>query len=508
VLGDGVDPGRPCLDTACKHAIDTGKAYYLFALPVLVIVTVLARNVRRGGFGRLLTAIRDNEDAARAFTVPAARVKTQGFLLAGFVAGIGGALYGHALSRIGSSTFPTSASIAVVAMTVIGGISLLSGPIIGALFVIGIPAFVPLDSAGLAASAFGQLIIILYLPSGLGGLAEPVRDRIVKALGRRAGIDVAAAYDETPTAAGSAPATTSAQVRQRVSPVEVRERLRPSGSTLLAVSGLRKSFGGVHAVRGVSVSVRAGETVGLIGPNGAGKTTTFELIGGFTKADAGRVVFEGHDVTTLGPEARGRLGLIRSFQDAALFPTLTVYETVRLSLERTDPTRFFSSVLGFSGGERQKGQLSRDLIGFMGLDRYSSSQVQQLSTGTRRIVEIACLVGLQPTLLLLDEPSSGIAQRETEALGQLLETIKAQLQLSLLIIEHDIPLVMGLADRIVAMADGEVIASGTPDVVRNDPAVVEAYLGGSLAVIDRSGAAPTPAQETVEAQREVEEAVR
>src|SRR4051812_20177241 len=487
ILGDGVDPGRPCLESTCKHALDTGEAYYFFALPVLVLVTLLARNVRCGGFGRLLTAIRDNEDAARAFTVPAARVKTQGFLLAGFVAGIGGALYGHALSRIGSSTFPTSASIAVVAMTVIGGISLLAGPIIGAVFVLGVPAFLPLDSAGLAATSFGQLLIILYLPAGLGGLAEPVRDRIVKALGRRAGIDVDAAYDETPTAIGSAPAATSAQVRQRVAPVEVPERLRPPGSSLLEVTGLRRSFGGVHAVRGVSLSVRAGETVGLIGPNGAGKTTTFELIGGFTKADAGRVVFEGQDITAFGPEARGRLGLIRSFQDAALFPTLTVQETVRLSLERTHPTRFFGSVLGFSGGEREKARITRDLIGFMGLDRYRASQVQELSTGPRRIVEIACLVGLQPTLLLLDEPSSGIAQRETEALGQLLETIKEQLQLSLLIIEHDIPLVMGLSDRIVAMADGEVISTGTPDVVRHDPSVVEAYLGGSITVIERSG---------------------
>jgi ABC-type branched-subunit amino acid transport system ATPase component/ABC-type branched-subunit amino acid transport system permease subunit len=488
ILGDGVDPGRPCLTSTCTRALDTGKAYYFFALPVLVLVTLLARNVRSGGFGRLLTAIRDNEDAARAFTVPAARVKTQGFLLAGFVAGIGGALYGHALSRIGSSTFPTSASIAVVAMTVIGGISLLAGPIIGAMFVLGIPAFLPLDSAGLAANSLGQLLIILYLPAGLGGLAEPLRDKIVRRLGRRAGIDVEAAYDEVPTAAGSAPST-SAQVRQRTAPVPPADRLRPPGSLLLDVTDLRKSFGGVHAVRGVSLSVLAGETVGLIGPNGAGKTTTFELIGGFTKADAGRVVFEGQDITSYGPEARGRLGLIRSFQDAALFPTLTVQETVRLSLERSMPTPFFASILGFSGGERDKQRLTRELIGFMGLDRYRTSQVQQLSTGTRRIVEIACLVGLQPTLLLLDEPSSGIAQRETEALGELLKTIKSQLQLTLLIIEHDIPLIMGMSDRIIAMADGQVIASGSPDIVRNDPAVVEAYLGGSMAAIERSGVA-------------------
>jgi ABC-type branched-subunit amino acid transport system ATPase component len=332
----------------------------------------------------------------------------------------------------------------------------------------------------------------------------------VRALGRRAGIDVAAAYDEVPTAAGSAPST-SAQVRQRQAPVRPTERLRPPGSLLLEVSGLRKSFGGVHAVRGVSLSVLAGETVGLIGPNGAGKTTTFELIGGFTRADAGRVRFEGQDITSFGPEARGRLGLIRSFQDAALFPTLTVQETVRLSLERQSPTPFFGSILGFSGREKDKQRLTRELIAFMGLDRYRTSQVQQLSTGTRRIVEIACLVGLQPTLLLLDEPSSGIAQRETEALGELLNTIKAQLQLTLLIIEHDIPLVMGLSDRIVAMADGQVIASGTPDIVRNDPAVVEAYLGGSMAAIERSGVAavrPDGAVSVPEPQRPVVEAVR
>src|SRR5689334_13021183 len=374
-------------------------------------------------------------------------------------------------------------------MTVIGGISLLAGPILGAFFVLGIPAFLPLDSAGLAANSFGQLLIILYLPAGLGGLAEPIRDRIVRRLGRRAGIDVEAAYAEVPTAAGSA-GSSSAQVRQRQAPVRPAERLRPPGSLLLDVTGLRKSFGGVHAVRGVSLSVLAGETVGLIGPNGAGKTTTFELIGGFTKADAGRVVFEGQDITSYGPEARGRLGLIRSFQDAALFPTMTVQETVRLSLERNSPTPFFASILGVTGGkERDKQRLTRELIGFMGLDSYRTSQIQQLSTGTRRIVEIACLVGLQPTLLLLDEPSSGIAQRETEALGALLDTIKSQLKLTLFIIEHDIPLVMGMSDRIIAMADGQVIASGTPDIVRNDPAVVEAYLGGSMAAIERSGVA-------------------
>jgi ABC-type branched-subunit amino acid transport system ATPase component len=346
-----------------------------------------------------------------------------------------------------------------------------------------------------AASALGQLLVIMYLPAGLGGLAEPLRDRVVKMLGRRAGYDVDAIYADVATAAGSAqtaPTTERARAPRRL-PVPTAEQLQPPGSVLLEVRELRKSFGGVRAVRGVSFDVRAGETLGLIGPNGAGKTTTFELLGGFTKADSGRVVYEGEDITDLGPESRGRLGLIRSFQDAALFPTLTVAETVRLSLEKEHPTPFLASVIGLPTNEPAKQALVDDLLDFMGLGKYRSMQVQELSTGTRRITELACLVALRPTLLLLDEPSSGVAQRETEALGALLEDLKRSLSLTLVVIEHDIPLIMKLSDRIVAMADGEIISYGSSDHVRNDPAVVEAYLGGSIAAIERSDSTPAGA---------------
>jgi energy-coupling factor transporter ATP-binding protein EcfA2 len=147
------------------------------------------------------------------------------------------------------------------------------------------------------------------------------------------------------------------------------------------------------------------------------------------------------------------------------------------------------SLLGLKGAERRKREKAEELVAWMGLERYRSSQIQELSTGTRRTTEIACLVALQPQLLLLDEPSSGVAQKETEALGRLLVRLKAELGLTLVIIEHDIPLIMELADRIVCMADGEVIAAGTPDVVRIDPAVVEAYLGGSITAIERSAGA-------------------
>jgi len=503
VLGSGKDPGRPIIG---GNALTTGREYYFVALATVVVAMLLARNIRSGGVGRLLVAVRDNEDAARSFTVPASLVKLQAFALAGFLAGVGGAMYGHSLPLISASSFPTSASIDVVKIAVIGGLSLLAGPLLGAVVVLGIPDFLPLDSAGLAATALGQLLIIMYLPGGLAQLVGPLRDRVVRFLGRRAGIDVEAAYLAeasgvvTTGGAGATGGETLAADRPAASaePRAVPAHLaatrprRSASGMILSAHGLRKSFGGVRAVRGVSFDVRTGETLGLIGPNGAGKTTTFELLAGFTKADEGTVTFAGRDVTYLSPEARGRLGLIRSFQDAGLFPTLTVAECVQLALERVDATRFLPAIAGLTGQERRKERAARELVSWMGLDRYRSSQIQELSTGTRRIAEIACLVALQPTLLLLDEPSSGVAQRETEALGTLLVRLREQLSLTLVIIEHDIPLIMGISDRIVAMADGEVIAAGTPDIVRSDPAVVEAYLGGSLTAIERSGGAAVP----------------
>ena len=496
MLGTGRDPGRPIV---LGHALSSGRGYYFFALALMLVTLLAVRNVRRSGFGRLLVAIRDNEENARAFTIRAPMVKMQGYVLAGFIAGLGGAAYGHSLSSIGASTFPASASTDIVVMSVIGGISVTAGPILGALWVLGVPAFVPLDSAGLAATQLGSLLLILFVPTGLVRFAEPIRDRLISWIARRhglgatdAGTEVAAPGPELAAEPGPALGAEPRLGRdvgagQRAS-LSLALRGPPRRGVILQAEELRRSFGGVKAVDGVSFSVRAGETLGLIGPNGAGKTTTFELLSGFTRLDSGQVRYDRRDVTTLGPEGRARLGLIRSFQDAALFPTLTVLDTVMLALERISPTRFLSSVLGWTRSERAKELQARELVATMGLDHYRDRQIRELSTGTRRITEIACLVALEPALLLLDEPSSGIAQRETEALGQLLVDLKRQLNLTLVVIEHDIPLIMGISDRIVAMADGRVIAVGSPTEVRNHPQVVESYLGGNVLALERSGA--------------------
>ena len=481
-LGAGVVPGRPIL---FGNELTTSREYYWFALGVLVLALWLARNVRRGGFGRLLVAVRDNEDNARAFAVRARLVQLEGFAISGFVAGLGGATFGHLLPNLGPSAFPTRGSVDVVAMTVIGGVSLLVGPLIGAFYIIGIPSFLPLDSAGLAATQLGWLILVLYLPGGVAQGLEPIRSRYVAWAARRHGLDpdvdpVATAESDRPVVFRGTGSALAEVVGRTVD--------APRGTVLLRATELRKRFGGVQAVDDVSLQVRAGEIVGLIGPNGAGKTTTFELLGGFTRADRGRVAFDGEDVSDLGPEGRADRGLIRSFQDAALFPTLTVLDTARLAFERTAPTSVLASLLGLRGAERDKDRMARELVGAMGLDSYRHARIQELSTGTRRITELACLVALQPRLLLLDEPSSGVAQRETEALGRLLRDLHHELGLTMLVIEHDIPLVMGLSDRIIAMDAGRVIAVGTPDQVRSHPDVISSYLGGSIAAVERSDA--------------------
>jgi ABC-type branched-subunit amino acid transport system ATPase component/ABC-type branched-subunit amino acid transport system permease subunit len=483
MLGEGIDPGRPIIG----HTIfDTGKKYYLFALIPLVVTIWLASNIWRSGIGRRLRAIRDNESAARAFTIPATAVKLQGFVLAGVLAGMGGALYGHALSRLAPTAFPISASIDVAAMTVLGGIGVLAGPLIGAFYIIGVPQFLPLDNAGLAATALGWLVLILYFPGGIAQMLKPLRDRVIDFLAGLGGVDARAVRSEE--AAGEE----ASVVSDRLTFTRRIDRVATADGPLLSVESVSKSFGGVQAVEGVSFEVQQGEIVGLIGPNGAGKTTLFELVGGFTKGDAGKVRFAGRDVTSMGPEGRGRLGLIRSFQDAALFPTMTVLETVMLGLERAQPTRLAPALFGLGRADREREERARELISLMGLHAYRNKQISALSTGTRRITELTCLMAMEPTLLLLDEPASGIAQRETEALGDLLVRLKEALDITLVVIEHDIPMIMRLSDRVLAMESGRLIADGTPDVVRNDPAVIESYLGGDTRAIERSGILDAP----------------
>jgi len=255
---------------------------------------------------------------------------------------------------------------------------------------------------------------------------------------------------------------------------------------------LTRSFGGVRAVDEVCMSVAPGEVVGIIGPNGAGKTTLFDVISGFTPEDSGRLVLAGHDITGLAPNRRARRGLGRSFQDARLFPAMTVDEALSVSLERfittKDPVSAALHLPNTYDAEKHVAKRVDELVELMGLGAFRTKFLRELSTGSRRIVDLACVIAHRPTVILFDEPSSGIAQRETEALGPVLLQIREGLGAALLVIEHDMPLVSSVSDRLIAMDQGRVIAEGTPDDVLTHPVVVESYLGSNADVLARSGA--------------------
>ena len=269
---------------------------------------------------------------------------------------------------------------------------------------------------------------------------------------------------------------------------------RPAPVAVLDVVDVSVRFGGIQAVRGVSLTVDSGEIVGIIGPNGAGKTTLFDLISGFTRNDAGRILLGGHDVTRLSPDRRARLGLGRSFQDARLFPALTVEETIAVSLDRwvdvKDPINSALHLPASFDSEQKVGQRVDELIELLNLEAFRTKFVRELSTGSRRVVDLACVVAHHPSIVLLDEPSSGIAQREAEALGPLLLRIRDTLGAGLVVIEHDMPLITGISDRLVALDQGQVLTSGSPDEVLHHPEVIASYLGDTDAVIARSGAQP------------------
>ena len=260
---------------------------------------------------------------------------------------------------------------------------------------------------------------------------------------------------------------------------------------LLSCRGIVKRFGGIHAVDEVDVDLRQGEILGLIGQNGAGKTTLFDCISGFLPIDAGTVELRGRDVTEWAPHERARAGLGRSFQEALLYPSLTTWETIAIAFERhLGSKEMVAAALHLPASYESETDLAgrvEALIELMGLGAFRDKLLGELSSGSRRIVELACILAQDPAVVLLDEPSAGVAQRETEALGPLLRRVQVYTGCSMLVIEHDMPLIAAVSDEVIALELGAVIARGTPQEVLSHPRVVESYLGTDAAAIARSG---------------------
>jgi ABC-type branched-subunit amino acid transport system ATPase component/ABC-type branched-subunit amino acid transport system permease subunit len=455
--------------------LESQKSFYFLTLAALVIVVVVVARLRTTGIGRSTIAVRDNPDTAAAYTISPTRTKLRAFALAGGIAALGGALLAANIQTVPTTRiFTVADSLLLVAIVVIGGLGSVAGAILGAIWVVGLPAFFPDNEiVPLLTSSVGLLVLLLYFPGGLVQIGHAARQAIIGWAEGRLGDRPAKATHAVPV------------------PARDERPTLPAGTPALRATDVVVRFGGILAVDRTSIEVADGEIVGLIGTNGAGKSTLMNAIGGYVPC-SGAVEILGQSAGGRSSASRARLGLGRTFQAATLFPELTVRETVLVALEARRRTGLVSSAVFWPPAirhERVRKAEADEIIDFLGLGRYADAFIGDLSTGTRRIVELAGLLALDARVLCLDEPTAGVAQRETEAFGPLIREIRRELGAAMLVIEHDMPLIMGISDRVYCLELGRVIAEGEPQAVRSDPAVIASYLGTDERAIARSGAA-------------------
>jgi len=402
------------------------------------VLCVLVGVLRRGALGQRMLAVRSNERAAAAAAVNPRTVKLTAFGIAAFIAGVAGSLYAYNFGSVSADRFNAVTALSLIAFAYAGGITLISGAVFAGL--ISAQALIPYaldDWFGLNGNwflLFGGVILIFTLLQNPEGVAGDFYRRTHK----------------------------RPVIRAPLAPSAVREGRAPRGQrpdhasrpAALRVNELSVSFGGVHALNGVSLQVHEGELVGLIGPNGAGKTTLIDAITGFVGFTGG-VELDSADIGGLPSYQRARRGLSRTWQSTELFEDLDVREN--LTVASADPS-------------------VEETLGLVGMDWAADAMPGQLSAGQRKLVGVARALAARPRLLCLDEPAAGLDTAESAELGQCLRSLADQGQ-SMLLIEHDMGLVLSICDRVVVLEFGRVIADDAPQEVRRDPRVIAAYLG-------------------------------
>ncbi len=442
--------------------------YMVVSLLLLLLVWLLDVNVVRTRLGRAFRTIRENESVAAAYGIPVTRYKLLAFVLSGALAGLAGAMYGHAIGFVNNeSPFNFNLSLQLVIIVVVAGAGHRLAAIVTALVFWVFPSFISgLHQWAYIAGAVGLMATVAGHPDGLAGLREQRRRP------KPADDDL----DE------ELPALPQLPVPAR--PVSLAASLASAGAPVLEVQDVSVRFGGLRAVAGVSLAVPQGRIVGLIGPNGAGKSTLFNAVSGLVRLEQGVVRYRGQEIQDLRTDQRARLGIARSFQQVGLAKDLSVRDNFLLAQHQLAPYTDLEALLMLpraAHAESEFRQRAQEAIDALGFGELADMPVRNLSGGQQRIVEIACLLVTAPELVMLDEPSAGMAPAAAENLAGRLRDLRDALGRTVLLIEHNVPLVLDTCDYVYVLDAGRLIAEGAPAEVAANRAVIDAYFGREVA---------------------------
>ncbi|MBO0748335.1 MAG: branched-chain amino acid ABC transporter ATP-binding protein/permease, partial [Acidimicrobiaceae bacterium] len=449
------------------------RRYGAFAVIVLVLIGLAIANTRRGRTGRRMLAVRANERAAAALGLNVVGIKLSAFCYGAMIASLGGILSVLTFANVQFTTFDVFTNILLIAYSVLGGVGFIVGPYFGAQGWQGgitnqIFSYVSANAQQYVIVVVGllTLFIIIRAPDGLARFQSLQHQKTLasfRRLFRRPPRQPRDTRIVLPPIAAGVDGQPNGGPAEEAAPAE------------LEVEDLVVAFGGVRAVDGVSFTLRSGEVLGLIGPNGAGKTTLIDAVTGFTPVTRGRILLDGRSIERLSPRQRAAHGIGRSFQSLELFEDLNVYENLLAACEPRDFGSWFKDLV--HPGKPRLRSAALAAVRDLGLEEYLDKLPGQLPYGVRRLVVIARAIAAQPRVLCLDEPAAGLDEGDRRELVSIIRRLASERAMAVLLIEHDVALVSATSDRMIAIDFGSTVASGTPNEVREDPAVVASYLG-------------------------------